>query len=220
MKSFRIASSVLAVSLAITTPTVAFAHVGHGDEFQAEGGVNRVEVKAETDSLLGIQVNPIEPAADGSGAVLIPVTALVEDAGRQLVFVQYETFYEPVPVTIGATQGDLIEITEGLSVGEQLVTQGSLTLYAESRKTQAPITTDKAHAQADAQGIPHSHDAAGNLVESGDAAQPSRQFPLGLAVAMTAIAAMVAGVMTVISSNRKKRSPFSEGTYSNKKGGF
>jgi cation efflux system membrane fusion protein len=220
MKSFRIASSVLAVSLAITTPTVAFAHVGHGDEFQAEGGVNRVEVNVETDSLLGIQVNPIEPAADGSGAVLIPVTALVEDAGRQLVFVQYGTFYEPVPVTTGATQGDLIEITEGLSVGEQLVTQGSLTLYAESRKTQAPITTDEAHAQVDAQGIPHSHDAAGNLVESGDAAQSSRQFPLGLAVAMTAISAVGAGVMTVISSNRKKRSPFSEGTYSKKKGGF
>ncbi|MEY3300043.1 MAG: hypothetical protein RLZZ597_3303 [Cyanobacteriota bacterium] len=34
-------------------------------------------------------------------------------------FVQYENFYEPVDVTIGSTQGDLISVTEGLSVGEQ-----------------------------------------------------------------------------------------------------
>ncbi|MEO0870097.1 MAG: cobalt transporter [Cyanobacteria bacterium J06642_11] len=123
---------------------VAFAHVGHGDEFQAEGGVDRVEMNAETDPLLGIQVNPIEPAADGSGAVMIPVSALVEDNGRQLVFVEYAGFYEPVPVTTGDAQGELIEILEGLSVGEQLVTQGSLSLYAESRKTQtaeSPETT-------------------------------------------------------------------------------
>ncbi len=54
-------------------------------------------------------------------------------------------------------------------MGEQLVTQGSLSLYAESRKTKSadttetttsePIITDSTtHAQADKQGIPHSHD--------------------------------------------------------------
>ena len=59
MKRLPLFSSVLALSLAIGTPA-AMAHVGHGDEFQATGGVNRVEVKAETDPLLGIQVSPIE----------------------------------------------------------------------------------------------------------------------------------------------------------------
>jgi cation efflux system membrane fusion protein len=135
MKRLPLLSSVLALSLALSTPA-ALAHVGHGDEFQAEGGVDRVEVNAETDPLLGIQVAPIEAAADGSGAVMIPVSALVEDGDRQLVFVLYENFYEPVPVTTGATTGEMVEILEGLSVGEQLVTQGSLSLYAESRKTQ------------------------------------------------------------------------------------
>ncbi len=128
-------SSVLALGLWLSTP--ALAHVGHGDEFQATGGVNRVEVNTDTDALLGIQVGPIQPAADGSGAVLIPATALVDNSDRQLVFVQYEGFYEPVDVVIGDTQGELIEIIEGLSVGEQLVNQGSLSLYAESRKSQA-----------------------------------------------------------------------------------
>ncbi|WOD37308.1 cobalt transporter (plasmid) [Nodosilinea sp. E11] len=221
MKPTPLLSSVLlTLSLSLSAPA-ALAHVGHGDEFQAEGGVNRVEVKAETDSLLGIEVNPIEAAADGSGAVLIPVTALVDDNGRQLVFVQYENFYEPVDVTIGSTQGDLIAVTDGLSVGEQLVTQGSLTLYAESRKTQTaeaiPAAVDEAHAQADAEGIPHSHDADGNLVESSETvasnefvqqadveAQPSRGFPVVLLVGLGVVAAAGTGTMAVLSSRRKK----------------
>ncbi len=242
MKPTPLLSSVLlTLSLALSAPG-ALAHVGHGDEFQAEGGVNRVEVKAETDSLLGIEVNPIEAAADGSAAVLIPVTALVDDAGRQLVFVQYENFYEPVPVTTGTTQGDLVEVTEGLSVGEQLVTQGSLSLYAESRKTQTAeaavspeaVVTPETHAQADAEGIPHSHDAAGNQVESSEAAtpssefaqqteaeaQPSRGFPVALLVGLGAVAAVGTGTMAVLSSGRKKKSKFSEGTYSDKRGDY
>jgi cation efflux system membrane fusion protein len=133
--------------------------------------------------LLGIQVNPIEPATGGSSAVLIPVTALVDDNGRQLVFVQYENFYEPIDVVTGETQGDLIEVLEGVSIGEQLVTQGSLSLYAESRKTitaeatdettaeidSPTVPTEETHAQLDAEGVPHSHDASGNLVESNPA---------------------------------------------------
>ena len=140
MKRLPLLSSILAFSLAMSAPT-AMAHVGHGDEFQAEGGVNRVEIKAQTDALLGIQSNPIESAADDSSAVMIPVSALVEDNGRQLVFVEYENFYEPVDVTTGEAAGELIEVTEGLSVGEQLVTQGSLSLYAESRKSQTAEAT-------------------------------------------------------------------------------
>nr|WP_264314182.1 cobalt transporter [Pseudanabaena sp. PCC 7367] len=125
--------------MSIASPTAVFAHVGHGDEFQATGGINRVEVNAETDSFLGIEVKPIEPATDGSSAVFIPATAIVDVDGQQFVFVEYENFYEPVEISTGETQGELIEVLQELSVGERLVTQGSLSLYAESRKTQ---TTD------------------------------------------------------------------------------
>jgi cation efflux system membrane fusion protein len=38
MKTIRLASSLLALSLTLTIPNVVMAHVGHGDEFQAEGG--------------------------------------------------------------------------------------------------------------------------------------------------------------------------------------
>jgi cation efflux system membrane fusion protein len=210
MKPTLLVSCILALGLAVSAPTVVFAHVGHGDEFQAEGGINRVPVNAETDSMLGIEVNPIEPAVDSSAAVLIPVTALVDDNGRQLVFVQYENFYEPVPITTGATQGELIEVTQGLSVGEQLVTQGALSLYAESRKTQAPTTADATHAQADAEGIPHSHDAAGNLVQSSETAPESGGFPLGkIAIGGGVLLLLVSGALTILGGGRKKKRTFS-----------
>ncbi|AMW27923.1 hypothetical protein B9T07_12260 [Limnospira fusiformis CCALA 023] len=52
----------------------------------------------------------------------------------------YGSFYEPSGVQIGATNGEWVEVTNGLSVGEQLVRWGSLSLYAESRKTQTATT--------------------------------------------------------------------------------
>ncbi len=140
MKKFSLVSPLLAAALTLSTPAIAFAHVGHGDEFQATGGIQKVKMNETTDKQLGIEVKAIAPEKGGGKAVLIPVTALIDADGKQLVFVQYQNFYEPVPVKTGSTKGDLIEITEGLSVGEKLVTQGSLTLYAESRKTKPTNT--------------------------------------------------------------------------------
>ncbi|MEL6381606.1 MAG: cobalt transporter [Cyanobacteria bacterium J06626_18] len=215
MKRLSLLSSILAFSLVVSTPA-AMAHTGHGDEFQAEGGVDRVEVNAETDPLLGIQVNPIEPATDGSGAVLIPVSALVEDNGRQLVFVLYENFYEPVPVTIGASEGEMIEILEGLSVGEQLVTQGSLSLYAESRKTQtaeaAPAeeietTTSEVTAEEPAEAAPEIESPEIEAVEVAEepveTTEASGGFPMGLIAAIGTGAALVVGAVVVLGGGKK-----------------
>lgn len=55
MKSLSL-TSILSLSLILSTPSISYAHVGHGDEFQATGGIEKVEVKPETDSLLGIEV--------------------------------------------------------------------------------------------------------------------------------------------------------------------
>ena len=134
-------------TILLATPQISNAHVGHGDEFQATGGIERVEVKPETDELLGIIVAPIEKASSDGIGVMIPFTSLVEADGKQLVFVKYENFYEPVEVTTGVTEGDYIQVTKELSVGEKLVTQGSLSLYAESLKTQnteETVTTEEA----------------------------------------------------------------------------
>lgn len=186
MNMSKVISSMIASLLVFGMPTALMAHVGHGDEFQSTGGIERVKVNAKNDPLLGIVVTPIEQAAEGGTGVMIPTTALVEADGKQLVFVQYENFYEPIEVTTGMTDGDLIQVTEKLSVGEKLVTEGSLMLYAQSRKTQPTETTettetaptpaaiaspDPSHAQADAQGIPHQHDTAGNMANSSETGQ-------------------------------------------------
>ncbi|MTJ28335.1 cobalt transporter [Aphanizomenon sp. UHCC 0183] len=218
MKPFMLMSSILAASLIISAPTVVFAHVGHGDEFQAKGGINRVKVNPQTDQLLGIVVTPIASSAKSGSAVMIPVTALVDADGKQLVFVQYKNFYEPVKITTGATKGELINVTKGLSVGEKLVTQGSLSLYAESRKTQTANTatspvasatpkTDTAHAQADAKGIPHSHDASGNLVsQAGETTQQaSGGLPMGILAGVGGGVVLVGGAIAVIAGNRKNK---------------
>lgn len=208
MKPTPFMSCILVLSLAVSTPTVVFSHVGHGDEFHSEGGVQRVKVNPETDQMLGILVTPIK-TADESDAVMVPVTALVDADGKQLVFVQYENFYEPVPVKTGATKGELIEVTEGLSVGEKLVTQGGLSLFAESRKTQtttaspSPAATassdsvaspqsDEAHALAHAQGKDHHHE--------GESAFPTKKY---LAVA-GGILVVLSGAIAFISTRKKK----------------
>ncbi|TAD79055.1 MAG: cobalt transporter [Oscillatoriales cyanobacterium] len=225
-----ILKSILISGLLFSTPELVFAHVGHGDEFQATGGVNRVKVNPATDPVMGIEVTPIKPAAAG-GAVMIPVTALVDADGKSLVFVQYKNFYEPVPITTGATKGEMVEVKTGLSAGEKLVTQGSLSLYAESRKTQsaepesstaakaAPESkaTDSAsspagmtHAQADAQGVPHSHDASGNLAQANNAqavangsAEVPSAFPMGLIIAGGGGAVALLGLIAFLNRNSK-----------------
>jgi cation efflux system membrane fusion protein len=134
MKKLPLVSAVLAAILAVASPV--FAHVGHGDEFQSKGKIQRVQINSETDQQFGIIVTPIAQTAKSAAGVMVPVTSLVEADGKQLVFVQYQNFYEPVEVKTGKTQGENIEVIDGLSVGEKLVTQGSLSLYAQSRKTQ------------------------------------------------------------------------------------
>ncbi|WP_159789537.1 cobalt transporter [Sodalinema gerasimenkoae] len=219
MNTTSMIGSLFALSLVFGAPTLTIAHVGHGDEFQAEGGIDRVPVNTDTDALLGIEVTPIAPAADGSSRILVPMTALVDADGNQLAFVQYENFYEPVPVQIGATEGELVEVTEGLSIGEQLVTQGSLSLYAESRKTQtadaatssetATAPTEEAEAQADTQvdtqGIPQEQDAEGNLAET-----TSNGVPMGTLAAIGGGVVIIGGGVFFWTKSRRNKSVFSD----------
>lgn len=59
-------------------------------------------------------------------AVLLPETAIIDDAGRPVVYVQRggETF-ERRPVKTGSAQSGLTEITEGVKAGERVVMRGA-----------------------------------------------------------------------------------------------
>lgn len=109
------------------------AHVGHGDEFQSQGSVRQVKANAESDALLGVQTTTPETGPDG---LTVPSTAVVDAAGKPMVFVKSATTYDPVPVQTGASLGDRVVITQGLDATDEVVVAGALSLYAESKKTQ------------------------------------------------------------------------------------
>ncbi|MCT0211166.1 MAG: hypothetical protein DCF18_11395 [Cyanobium sp.] len=135
MRAFLLATSFSLGTLALGGLSPAMAHVGHGDEFQQKGNVRQVKASAEIDSLLGITT---APAAEAGGVVTIPVAAVVDADGKPLAFVKSGATYDPVFLQTGASQGDQIEITDGsISPGDNVVTQGALSLYAESKKSQS-----------------------------------------------------------------------------------
>ncbi|WP_216923406.1 hypothetical protein [Synechococcus sp. CCAP 1479/9] len=142
---------LLATSLSLGTMTLgslaigglhpAVAHVGHGDEFQQQGNVRQVKASAEIDSMLGITT---APATEAGGVVSIPVAAVVDADGKPLAFVKSGTTYDPVFLQTGASKGDQIEITDGsISPGDDVVTQGALSLYAESKKSQSAVAASE-----------------------------------------------------------------------------
>ena len=190
--------TVLIATLLLFMPEIAISHVGHGDEFQSKGGIEKVQVNEQSDQILGITVKPIAAAKDGSSAVMIPVTALVDSNGKQLVFVRYQNFYEPVEITTGATQGELIEVTKGLSVGEKLVTEGSLSLYAESRKTKNAKNPTKPESKVAAK--PESV-VATKTEEAVVQASEASGIPIG-ALAIGGGAVLLVGTIAFIASSR------------------
>jgi multidrug efflux pump subunit AcrA (membrane-fusion protein) len=70
---------------------------------------------------------------------VVPAAALVDDAGRPIVFVQREgETFERRAVTLGARAGDLIQITEGLKSGDRVVTKGAYLVRLASLSTSVP----------------------------------------------------------------------------------
>ena len=69
----------------------------------------------------------------------VPATALVDDAGRPIVFVQREgETFERRAVTLGPRAGDLVQITEGVKPGDRVVTKGAYLVRLASLSTSVP----------------------------------------------------------------------------------
>jgi cobalt-zinc-cadmium efflux system membrane fusion protein len=70
---------------------------------------------------------------------VVPAAAVVDDAGRPIVFVQRggETF-ERRAVTLGARQGDVVQVVEGVKTGERIVTRGAHLVRLASLSTSVP----------------------------------------------------------------------------------
>jgi RND family efflux transporter MFP subunit len=70
---------------------------------------------------------------------VVPVAAIVDDAGRPIVFVQREgETFERRAVTLGPRSGDVVQITEGVKPGDRVVTKGAYLVRLASLSTSVP----------------------------------------------------------------------------------
>ncbi|MEG3847447.1 efflux RND transporter periplasmic adaptor subunit [Microcoleus sp. herbarium19] len=103
-----------------------------------EGESRAVPVKALLDNPEGIlkpgMFAELEIFTEKTAAniLAIPVSAVVEASGKQLVYVKNGDAFQAVEVALGQTSGDLVEIKSGLFEGDLIVTQRAPQLYAQS----------------------------------------------------------------------------------------
>jgi RND family efflux transporter MFP subunit len=77
--------------------------------------------------------------ADTAPRPVVPSAAVVDDAGRPIVFVQREgETFERRAVTLGPRAGDLVQITEGVKAGDRVVTKGAYLVRLASLSTSVP----------------------------------------------------------------------------------
>lgn len=198
MRALLLAGSLSLGVLAVGGLSPSMAHVGHGDEFQQQGDVRQVKASAEIDALLGITT---APAAATGGLVTIPVAALVDADGKPLVFVKSGTTYDPVFIQTGASQGDQIEVTDGVTAGENVVTQGGLLLYAESKKSQTAAAPGAEGATPTRTPAPAATAAAPAAAEATNGFAAGGLNPLVIAAGA---AVLVVGGVLVASRQRRK----------------
>jgi len=83
---------------------------------------------------LGLFAHAEITAQVGDGPVLaIPSSAVIDDGSRRVAFVaKGDGLFEPRDITLGARAGPLVEVTDGLAPGEEVVVNGTFLIDAES----------------------------------------------------------------------------------------
>ena len=70
---------------------------------------------------------------------VVPAAAIVDDAGRPIVFVQREgETFERRAVTLGPRAGDVVQITDGVKAGDRVVIKGAYLVRLASLSTSVP----------------------------------------------------------------------------------
>jgi len=69
-------------------------------------------------------------------AISIPLSAVLDDGGRSVVFVADGNEYKKKDVTLGIKSEDRVEITEGLAEGDKVVVKGNYLLMEQSKGAQ------------------------------------------------------------------------------------
>jgi cobalt-zinc-cadmium efflux system membrane fusion protein len=69
-------------------------------------------------------------------AISLPESAVLDDGGKKIVFVQTDKGYEKHIVTTGIQNGDRVEILDGLQAGDKVVVKGSYLLLQQGHSQQ------------------------------------------------------------------------------------
>ncbi|HCA62119.1 MAG TPA: hypothetical protein DEO90_09680 [Synechococcales bacterium UBA8647] len=185
MRAFVLSCAVVCGAVQGVVVPAAVAHSGHGDEFVQNGEVDQLKASPDQDQLLGITT--AAPQSGPDGQLTVPSVAVVDAAGKPLVFVSTGTTYDPVFVRLGAATNDRTVVLEGLSADEQVVVSGALSLYAESQKKERALaeTSPTSTAMADSGRVE---------VDPAQTSTPAWLLPGGITVAVFVI---LGGVMAV-----------------------
>ena len=185
MRAFVLSCAVVCSGVQGVVVPAAVAHSGHGDEFVQNGEVDQLKASPDQDQLLGITT--AAPQSGPDGQLTVPSVAVVDAAGKPLVFVSTGTTYDPVFVRLGAVANDRTVVLEGLSADEQVVVSGALSLYAESQKKERALaeTSPTSTAMADSGRVE---------VDPVQTSTPAWLLPGGITVAVFVI---LGGVMAV-----------------------
>ena len=89
----------------------------------------RIQVDNTGDKLHpGQYVNAIIPVGEAAPALAVPAAAVVLLEGKSVVFKLEGDEFHPIPVTTGANRGGLIEISQGLADGDEIVIEQAFKL--------------------------------------------------------------------------------------------
>ena len=88
---------------------------------------------------IGMSLTVYVETARAEEALVVPTSALVDEDGRTVAFVQLagETF-EKRDLTLGIRDGPVVQVLGGLSEGERVVTQGAYAVRLASVSTTLP----------------------------------------------------------------------------------
>lgn len=111
------------------------------------------------------------PAGDGAEVLAVPVSAVIDSGVRQVVLVQLaEGRYAPREVRLGSRSDDFVEVLDGLSEGEKVVTSALFLIDAESNLQAAlrgfgSVSTRAGVAPKQAQTVSKTGKAAGHQAQ-------------------------------------------------------
>ena len=79
----------------------------------------------------------ITPRGSQESGIILPEEAVQQIEGRDMVFVQTKGGFQATPVSVGSRSGGRVEILEGLSAGQTIVTQGAFALKSQLGASEA-----------------------------------------------------------------------------------